>query len=231
MAKWVLMQDVFCYAINRACDVDRRHHLMKQVNALAPEKLQLVSAVVPNSEEYDRMMTDGTIACNRIVGPRRQFFKTGELGHYLSMAKMFDLHITSQDHRHLMMLEDDVVFPADFLLQLTNLRDQLPSDWDVLSLSWSKDGVNEGDSVGLDLVIPHHIASYQRRNVFIGTECVLFHHDAIQRIRSKMFPIQFQSDKFLDSLKNVGYIQLFAPVHPVTKQHESFPSTIGWHKK
>ena len=225
------MQDITCYAMNREGDVDRHDHLLKQTQKLAVVP-HVIKAVVPSSEDYDRLMSDGTIAANRVCGPRRKFFKTGEIGHYMSMAKIFDHYLSrDDDDTHLMTLEDDVVFPDDFLVRLEQLRAQLPRGWDVLSLSWSKTGPNRGELVSDDLLIPDHLASYQRRGVFVGTECMLFHREAVARIRAMMFPQTYQTDKFLDTLKNVDYLRLYVPVTPVTSQSDAFISTIGWAKK
>ena len=126
-----------------------------------------------------------------------------------------------------LILEDDALLPLSFCKDLERFMRNVPSDWDIISTSWTKKGINSGQSFGKSGVcIPRCIGYYERQGAYIGTECMIVRNSSCERILKKMFPMILQTDKFLDMLKNIGYINLYVPKRPLTSQIQSFASRI-----
>jgi hypothetical protein len=191
----------------------------------AESEYAIFDAVRPTAGELAALVKKNVIAANCIPSRGRDAFRSGEVGHYLTLAAILADAIQKK-HRHVLVLEDDAVLPEGFRLRVADTLRILPPQWDVYAFSWAKRGQNQGTPVGDRLVIPQHICAYLRQGAYIGTECLMFNGKSLQPILDKMFPMLLQTDKFLDLLKNICYIQLFVPKTPVTFQDPKFKSDI-----
>ena len=217
--------DCVAYVINLRKDAARLTAVTERLAVEGIHEFELVQNDVPTALEMRTYSRDGTIAANCVPGHSRPFFKPGEVGHYLAFHQTLCKALQGPG-RYALIFEDDAVLPVGFKATLRRHMSRLPAGWEVFALSWAKSGKNIGESVAEGLVVPQPMAQYKKAGVYVGLECVAVRKAAIRRILCKMFPMAFQTDTFLDVLKNCGYLQVCAPVDPVTCQDAAFPSNI-----
>lgn len=168
-----------------------------------------------------------SVAPNAIPSKYRKEMNPGEIGHYISFSKILD-DIIKNGYEHTLFFEDDLCISKDFKKQFNEYVKELPEDYDILSFSWAKNHTNIGQALNnnSNLLIPYQIGIYEMHNIFIGTESLLISLKGAKMIRRKMFKMLFQSDKYLDILKDIGYINLYALKTPITFQNVKFESHI-----
>ena len=190
------------------------------------DEYEIFKTQKPTRDDIMYWKKQGIIAANCIPGQNRTIFKQGEVGHYMAYADILEDAI-AKSYDCILILEDDAVLSRMFFEKMHIAINELSGQhWDVISMSWAKAGHNIGRKVYGDYVIPQELSAYESKGIFIGTEAMVFKRKAIQRIYDKMFPMMFQTDKFLDMLKNVGFITLLAPLEPCTYQNSSYNSDI-----
>lgn len=219
---------VHIYVINLINNTNRRQDMTEQLLqlGLTEDQFELITTHKPIQDDIINWKKQGFIAPNCIPGGNRKSFKYGEVGHYMAYADIFEDAIAKR-YDNILILEDDAILSPCFFEEIYSvLRDLHRKRWDVISLSWAKSGENFGRKFHGEYVIPQEISAYESKGVFIGTEAMIFNRKAVDRVYDKMFPMMFQTDKFLDMLKSVGYITLLAPKKGLTYQNPKYHSDI-----
>jgi GR25 family glycosyltransferase involved in LPS biosynthesis len=221
------------YIMHLAGGSEREAFIRKQLQGAgyADDDFRMFETRKPSYDLMRKYADNGSLAPNRVPSKRRPEFKSGEVGHYMALHAILD-DAALHDYDTITIFEDDAVLPAGFKSELEDLVASLPTRglfaWDVFSPAWSKDGINTGEEVPNHphVVVPSPVASFEKRRVFVGTECLVFTRRSIRKIRDHMFPMLVQTDKFLDMLKNIGYINLLVTKKALTFQNEEFASNI-----
>lgn len=214
------------YVMNLMKDTDRLLSITTQLKALGFNDHKIFRTNKPTTKDIKMLHKQKMISWSCVPSRYRDHFRPGEVGHYVAFSRILN-EIRKNKTGVTMILEDDALLPASFRKDTDRLMRYAPDDWDIISMSWAKSGINEGESVGKSGIrIPRCVGFFERQGIFIGTECLMVRNSSCERILKKMFPMMLQTDKFLDMLKNIGYINLYVPKRSITSQIERFVSNI-----
>lgn len=208
------------YILHLDSDTERQEYMTAMMKKAEILNYKFFSAV--NGKSYENI-----VARNAISKKNSNKMKLGEIGHYMSFSKILD-DIIRNGYEHTLIFEDDVCLSKHFKQQFNSIMEELPSDYDVLSFSWAKNHENMGEPIkeGSSLLVPYQINIYESKKIYLGLESLLISLKGAIRIRNKMFKMMYQTDKYIDMLKNIGYINLYVLRKPITFQNVRFHSNI-----
>jgi len=205
MKNTVLIEDI--YVINLDSSKKRLDEFTAKANAQnIPFKRW--SAVKGRDMTYDDFRSLGTPrwALQDLTKKRK-----GELGCYYShfslISEMSKKSVSS--NKAVLIFEDDVRFPENFLHKLQEVLSEVPSDWDIVFLGHEK-----------SKFFPGQTGKVRKLKDFWGCHAYIVRKSSIP----KFLPyLQFPSepiDNILEDLGARGFINNYAPVKPI-----AFPGT------
>lgn len=171
--------------INLDRRVDRLIHMKKELQK-APfrsvHRFPAIDATTLKRQEIERELHGRAVL--PVLSNRREYHEElglGALGCYLSHLKLWE-HVR-KSRKKILILEDDVVIPKDFMKQLEKRRLELPNKYDMLFLYCKFNDKPQPISPGL--VKPHS---------FFGMVAYIITPQFVDKAYHLMTPIRYQID-------------------------------------
>lgn len=217
---------------------DRLTHIKKEFKKVGISNYEIVKAYdglynLPNSENMiknigkpdlekevikmnEMLKESGKIGPQIYGSKKRDYFKPGEIGHYITYYNIIKKAI-KEKYKIFVIAEDDVVFSDDFEKEFEKVYKNLPEKWKAISLGWEKHtDVMKGCKINNYVVRPYAKNMYKD----IGTEFMIFNRKGAKRILKHMTPMMIQTDKYIDFLNNIDYVYLCISKKVLTKQKD-----------
>jgi GR25 family glycosyltransferase involved in LPS biosynthesis len=223
----MFLDEVHIYVLTLQNSKKRQEYIKRLFNKVKINNYEFFYQKKISLKNYQEIIKNNDlIAKNSIPSGHRNFFTAGEIGNYFGVFSILENAIKNK-YEKIIIFEDDLLINSNFINKLNLLLLYFPDDWEIISLSWTKDSkINYGFKYNKKMLIPYDINYYNSKNINIGTESLIINSTGYKKLYSKMFPMFLQTDKFIDMLKNLGYIKLYVPLIPITKQNQKFKSDI-----
>lgn len=100
----------------------------------------------------------------------------GEMGVWASNLNIYD-YIIKNDIKYFLIIEDDAILHKDFVKKFKKVTQELPKDFDFLSLYYfdNQNYISKDSDIGLKFL-------HKSINQFAGFQCILFSNSGIKKI-------------------------------------------------
>jgi len=182
------------YVINLKHRIDRRVHIINELNKVNIDKYNLIEAVNGN----DVINNTG--------------LKNGMYGLCLTYLNIYNMWV-KQNESDILIIEDDCIFDEDFNSKLELYMSNVPNDWDMLYF-----GGNHNYHIGCQTI---KINDYWKKlTSTYSAHCVLLKNYVFNELISKLQDMTIENDVLLSKLQKK--YNAYSTTEPIATQMPSY---------